>query len=87
MFRLLHIKGLSERLSEMELELLGCFCVMGDDFIGFGYGSMVFNDLLDLLFGNTTKEVIEPSLEYKEQMNQTVVSYRGNTSVTTEFGT
>lgn len=33
---------------------------MGDDFIGFGYGSKVFYALLDLLFGTTTKEVIKP---------------------------
>nr|AYU49214.1 putative RNA polymerase [Kwi virus] len=55
-------------VTELELELMRAFFVMGDDFIGLGYHGEAFNSILDFKFKTTTKGEIKeffsmPSLE------------------------
>jgi len=54
-----HVAGFGERLSELQLDMLRAYFVMGDDFIGFAYGSTVFDALMDEVFGTTTNSTVE----------------------------
>lgn len=63
-----NVEGFGEKVTPLELRFLRAYFVMGDDFIGFGYHAVVFNTLMDAVFGTSTRQCVKqffsiPSLE------------------------
>lgn len=56
-----NFSGFGSRCSDLELDLLQKFYVMGDDFVGVALYPEFFNAVIDGVFGTTTKNLVKQS--------------------------